>query len=41
MPASIDDEVIAEAAVDRRDCRFPVIKYYHSVKSVSVAHSAQ
>ncbi|KAL5106664.1 Myotubularin-related protein 9 [Taenia crassiceps] len=41
VPASIDDEVIAEAAVDRRDCRFPVIKYYHSVKSTILATAAE
>ncbi|VDK36114.1 unnamed protein product [Taenia asiatica] len=41
VPASIDDEVIAEAAVDRRDCRFPVIKYYHSLKSTILATAAE
>ncbi|EUB58250.1 Myotubularin-related protein 9 [Echinococcus granulosus] len=41
VPASIDDEVIAEAATDRRNCRFPVIKYYHSVKSTILATAAE
>ncbi|VDM31488.1 unnamed protein product [Hydatigera taeniaeformis] len=41
VPASIDDEVIAEAAVDRRYCRFPVIKYYHSVKSTILATASE
>ena len=34
MPVGVNDEILKDASIGRRGFRFPVVKYYHSPKSV-------